>query len=237
MRRGGGQGREGQGVAAQRWGGCMEGKRRESGTCELGRLGTVAWQQQPHPCLPLWAPAACPPPPPPVCDVLRQVELPEGRQQPLHPLLKALGGAGVARRRHYRHMHVAAPQGGQGPGRSGESGGASAQQAAQPLSVNLSSFPPISWSTFDRAHRHGRQDTCAPPTAHPPHTGCAAHPPTHLRMSAMMCLIISLSCSMWAPSAYSVPSASKVISFRNWAEVCTCARRQAGEGGVDVAAA
>lgn len=49
---------------------------------------------------------------------------------------------------------------------------------------------------------------------------------TLLRMSAMMWRIISLSCSMCAPSAYSVPSASNVMSRRPWAEECTCKTAQ-----------
>ena len=51
---------------------------------------------------------------PPVGDVLRQVVLAEGRQQPLHPLLKALGGTRVPRSRDYRHVHVAAGWAGRG---------------------------------------------------------------------------------------------------------------------------
>lgn len=71
------------------------------------------------------APAAGPTRParPPVGDVLRQVQLAEGGQQPLNPLLKALGGARVARRRHDRHVHVAAAAGAR-PGRRAVSGAA-----------------------------------------------------------------------------------------------------------------
>lgn len=36
---------------------------------------------------------------------------------------------------------------------------------------------------------------------------------------------ISLSCSMWQPSAYSVPSASKVTSLSFLADECTCMTR------------
>ena len=44
----------------------------------------------------------------PVGDVLRQVELAERGQQALHALLKALGGARVARGGDDRDVHVAA---------------------------------------------------------------------------------------------------------------------------------
>lgn len=47
----------------------------------------------------------------PVGDVLRQVELAEGGQQALHPLLKALGRPRVPRRRDDGHMDVAAAGG------------------------------------------------------------------------------------------------------------------------------
>lgn len=43
-----------------------------------------------------------------------------------------------------------------------------------------------------------------------------------------MWLIISLSWSMWAPSAYKVPSASKVISCRPCAEACTYSKPLSG---------
>lgn len=45
---------------------------------------------------------------PPVGDVLRQVELPEGREQPFHPLLKPLRRPRVPRCRHDCHVNVAA---------------------------------------------------------------------------------------------------------------------------------
>ena len=48
------------------------------------------------------------------------------------------------------------------------------------------------------------------------------------RMRLTMRRIISLSCSMWWPSAYSVPSASNVISFRPSADECTYASRRKG---------
>ena len=56
------------------------------------------------------------------------------------------------------------------------------------------------------------------------------HPRAHLRMSDTMCRIISLSCSMCAPSAYSVPSASNVMSLSDCADACTCSRG-GGAGG------
>mmetsp|Transcript_44750 Transcript_44750/g.115847 ORF Transcript_44750/g.115847 Transcript_44750/m.115847 type:complete len:210 (+) Transcript_44750:376-1005(+) len=61
-------------------------------------------------------------------------------------------------------------------------------------------------------------------------SGCPGYPAAvtiatsmPLRMSVMMCSIIALSVSKWCPSAYSVPSASKVMSLSLLAELCTCA--------------
>ena len=67
------------------------------------------------------------------------------------------------------------------------------------------------------------QPHCLPPALIPAHPAAVTMATCTLaRMSAMMCRIISLSCSMCAPSAYSVPSASKVIRCRLSALACTC---------------